>query len=511
MLERLKALRSAIRKNSRYNIFLTLVILNVLGITTMAIYFHNVLAGYDIRRSLPIILSSLSIILPVAFLAYQRRERPVTEAIAAVKAGRSIDPAVLAEGKRRLGRRPRFVAFMMLIGWIVGAIFNSSLNYGLGSLTLREMGHQAWATAVVANPVISLLAYFWTEIMSRNDMRVLEIDIDHDSIVLSVRRKILFTVLFVAILTIVLFSAVATGQLSRISGAEVTLPEGFLYQVAILAGLGLLYSVLAAVLLAHTITDPLRELMDGMTRVSKGELDTRVPITSTDETAVLTKNFNNMTQGLRERERLKQVFGHYVSPQFRDQILAGNIELGGEELNATILFADIRGFTTISEERPPAEVLNLLNQYFTEMVHAINRHGGVVDKYIGDALMAVFGVPAHYEDHAHRALGAAREMGERLLAHNELQRLRGEPELAIGIGINTGPMIAGNIGSDDRREYTAIGDTVNTASRIESMTRQFERQVLFTETTCQAAGLGAFVGEAEVRGRAGRVKLYGLD
>ncbi|GBF48645.1 adenylate/guanylate cyclase catalytic domain protein [Leptospira ryugenii] len=182
-----------------------------------------------------------------------------------------------------------------------------------------------------------------------------------------------------------------------------------------------------------------------------------------------------------QKNEINQHFGSYVSTEVRDDILKGNSGLGGDEVEVTILFADIRNFTSLSEKHTPTEVVTMLNQYFSEMVRCINEHGGTVNKFIGDGIMAVFGAPRSLENHALSAVLAAHKMFTRLQAHNNLKVANGEPTFAIGIGLHSGPVIIGNIGSDTRKEYTVIGDTVNIASRVEGMTKVYSKSLILTE------------------------------
>ena len=188
-----------------------------------------------------------------------------------------------------------------------------------------------------------------------------------------------------------------------------------------------------------------------------------------------------------------------------------NLELGGTDQQVTVLMSDIRGFTTLSETRPPAQLVLQLNEYFTAMSQVIFEHGGTIDKYIGDAILAVFGIPEPGSDDAKRALAAARQMLRVLEGLNEDWRRRDMPLLRIGIGLHTGVAVAGNIGAPQRMEYTVIGDTVNVASRIEGLTKKYDTALLFSETTREAVGAAlesSLVDEAEIRGRRGTVRLY---
>jgi adenylate cyclase len=190
------------------------------------------------------------------------------------------------------------------------------------------------------------------------------------------------------------------------------------------------------------------------------------------------------------------------------------LRLGGEEVLGTVLFSDIRGFTTFSESHHAGEVIDILNRYLTEMTDAIMGHGGTLIGYLGDGIIAIFGAPLEQDDHADRALRAAEEMlGPRMASFNEWLRERGIDEpFETGIGINSGLFMAGNVGSQDRLEYTVIGDTVNTAARMEGLTKGSGHSLFIAEST-RFMLLGSppplqYVGEFEIRGRAGRMKIW---
>jgi adenylate cyclase len=230
-----------------------------------------------------------------------------------------------------------------------------------------------------------------------------------------------------------------------------------------------------------------------------------------DELEDLADGFNAMVDGLKERDKLRTTFGKYMTQSVMEHLLAGKVQLGGEELEVTILFSDLRGFTTISEKMDAKSLVALLNEYFTEMVAAVMGEGGVVDKYIGDAIMAVFGAPVPKPQDAVNAVRAAVRMREALVKLNERLKARGMPELASGIGIHTGVVVAGNIGSEQRMEYTVIGDAVNLTSRLESATKELQVPVLISEETykrVQGQVKTREVKQLQVKGRAAPVMTY---
>ena len=220
-----------------------------------------------------------------------------------------------------------------------------------------------------------------------------------------------------------------------------------------------------------------------------------------------------------ERARVRDVFARFLPESVVDEVLLrsnGDPRLGGVRLVGTALFSDLRGFTTFAESTPPDAVIDVLNRYFSEMSDAVLDNGGTLLSYLGDGILAVFGAPIASDDHADRALATAREMVyERLPRFNDWVRHAGHGDgFRMGVGVCSGPFMSGNVGSERRLEYTAIGDTVNTASRLEELTKELPHPVLIAHTTTEllrdgADGL-AYVDEIEVRGRQARVGLWTL-
>ena len=277
----------------------------------------------------------------------------------------------------------------------------------------------------------------------------------------------------------------------------------------------------------HNAHSSLLELSHSMKQiVETGKYDDSLKVKAEHGTEAvdLARYFNLLVDSMQDRHRsekagimhekrhVEQVFGRYVSDRVRDEILSGNNELGGDLRQATVLFCDIRNFTGISESLPPEEVISLLNSFFNEMIDPILSNEGVLDKMVGDSIMAVFGPPHDYTDHADRALRTALIMNQKLVEFNRLRAFTGQPALKMGIGINTGDVIAGNIGSSDRMEYTVIGDTVNIASRIESITKKTAYPVLISEYTAAALTDECFqikkVAKVRVKGRKGYFDLF---
>jgi adenylate cyclase len=219
-----------------------------------------------------------------------------------------------------------------------------------------------------------------------------------------------------------------------------------------------------------------------------------------------------------ERIRVRDMFSRFVPENVVDEVLRSTdgLRLGGIQRDGTVMFSDLRGFTSLAESLTPARVIEILNRYLSEMSDAILDHGGTLVAYMGDGIMAVFGAPLPQADHADRALQAAREMLEvRLPRFNQwLREERLSDGFRIGIGLNSGPVMSGHVGSERRVEYTAVGDTTNTASRIEALTKGTQHQVFLSDTTREALLSPptdlVHVGETEIRGRAAKLELWSL-
>jgi class 3 adenylate cyclase len=256
-------------------------------------------------------------------------------------------------------------------------------------------------------------------------------------------------------------------------------------------GIAVILGLLFAAVVSSSLVAPVRRLLKATQAVEGGSLDTTVPVTSRDEIGRLTEAFNRMVQELRVKARIRETFGKYVDPR----IVQGLIErpeltaAAGERRSMTVLFCDMKGFTTLSEGLTPTGLVNIVNSYLTEMSGAIRKHNGIIDKYIGDAIMAFWGMPFNSHDQqAELACLAALEQLVRLqLFRERLPELmgikKGVPNIDMRIGIATGEVIVGNIGSDVTKSYTVMGDTVNFASRLEGANKAYRTRILVNAQT----------------------------
>jgi adenylate cyclase len=282
--------------------------------------------------------------------------------------------------------------------------------------------------------------------------------------------------------------------------------------------------VILGIFVAHQITQPLESVVNASVKIAQGDLDIRVPSKGNDEVMVLAHAFNHMVSGLQEGFIYRDLLGRTVSPEVREALrfsfASGEVKLEGQSTIATVLMSDIRGFTSLSESEEPTVVLNWLNEYFSEIVPVITSYGGVVDKFEGDAMLSFFGIlpkPVSPEESAYQACQAALAMLNTIENINNRRVLRGEPVFITGVGINTGSLTAGGLGTSDRLNYTIIGDTVNTTQRLEGVTREFgESGIVISEYTLEA--LGEFranfrvkpLGERVFKGKRELVWVYRL-
>jgi len=281
------------------------------------------------------------------------------------------------------------------------------------------------------------------------------------------------------------------------------------------AGVSLVLSVAAALYVGRTIIGPLRSLEGSMHHVEAGDLDTAAAVTTDDEIGHLAAAFNRMVGGLKREALVRDLFGQYVSPEVARLAIEQEGKLEGQVIECTVLFVDIRRFTALAEVLPPARLIGTLNRYFERMLEVVEAEGGIVNKFGGDSLLAVFGSPLNPSpDHAERAVRAALRMRLALAEFNREQADEEMPELRVGFGLATGELVAGNVGSSRKREYTVIGDPVNLAARLQELTPELRTDVLMSAETARRASSVArlrSLGEIEVRGRAEPVEVYSAE
>ncbi len=246
-----------------------------------------------------------------------------------------------------------------------------------------------------------------------------------------------------------------------------------------LGGVVLLFGLLVTVLNARSVVAPIAAVQEALARVAEGDFDVEVRVDDGTELGLLQSGFNEMVHGLREREEIRDLFGRHVGKSVAQAATDGKVELGGETRLVSVLMVDLVGSTTYAATREPADVVEMLNRFFAVVVEEVDDHGGLVNKFMGDAVLAIFGAPGNLTDHAGAALATARRIASRLASE--------VPEIGAGIGVSTGQAVAGNVGHRSRFEYTVIGDAVNAAARLTELAKDVDGGVLVSAVSVSVA------------------------
>ncbi|MCG8552468.1 MAG: HAMP domain-containing protein, partial [Desulfobacterales bacterium] len=272
--------------------------------------------------------------------------------------------------------------------------------------------------------------------------------------------------------------------------------------------------IFLSVLLAHNLRKPVEEIIRVLKQVKRGNFAARAKVYTTDELGFAGETLNAMTAGLKEREMIRSTFGRYVGDAIRDEILKGEIPMDGEIKQATIMFADLRNFTPLVEMTPPRELIHLLNDYLNEMTRCIRANNGMVLQFIGDEIEAVFGAPVPIRNPEQAALKAALDMRESLGRLNQIHMEQGYSTLSHGIGIHSGQVLAANVGTRQRTAYSMIGNTVNLASRIQELNKEFRTDILVSSRVFEKAKQEFHfdrMPEVRIRGKAEPITVYSLQ
>src|SRR5712692_7563626 len=428
-------------------------------------------------------------------------------------------PKELPEAEARLVRRralllPPMLALVTLTGWMAAGVIWGVLWPMLAGLFVPErVWRFIFGITVVAGSVATAFIYLVAEHQWRHAMPHFFPRGDVSSVPramrLTVRTRLLVVFLLISVIPLAVLGETAYARALSLAGADAAAASRLVAELRlIVAAIGL------AIFTARSVADPLRRLEREMAAVGRGELGGRVPVEANDEIGAVGEGFNRMLEGLREREVIRETFGKYVTREVRDEILAGRASFDGQLEEVTVLFADLRDFTPWVERTEPREVVRELNEYFTEMEAAIRGERGLVLQYIGDEIEAVFGAPLRGADHADRALRAAREMRRRLGELNARRARAGKPPLRNGIGIHTGTVLAGNIGSAERLTYALVGDAVNLASRIQGLNKELGTDILLSEATrgrlTDGAGLETLPA-VTVKGKSVEVSVFSVS
>ncbi|MFH1351940.1 MAG: adenylate/guanylate cyclase domain-containing protein [Pseudomonadota bacterium] len=471
---------------------------NLLGlITVMALNIFTPLETFKIPRAFFfeeggwVILALLYplIVGLICFLQYNI-QRPVSGLIERVGGEEGIGNQFKERARRRLLNLPFIIGLVNLTLWIMMPLSIMCYFYFFKGVPIKTGLFLLFRTIMIGL-IAAYLSFFLVEDYSRRTLiplffpkgRLTAIPM---TIKISILRRI--RILYAAGTSVPMIILVGTISFSlwdmgNVAATAQQLGREILLFSVLLCSIFFIIALRLNFLVGKSILNPIGEMLSVVEKVRGGDFNQRIRVLSNDEIGILGDTGNDMIAGLAERERIRDTFGKYVTPEIRDQILTGRIPLDGERRKATLLFSDLRGFTHYVEKTPPEEVIRSMRAYFTAMQRAIRHHQGLVLQYVGDEVEAVFGVPLSHDGHADQAVLAALEMRNALEGLNKKREEGGKPPFRHGVGIHTGIVLAGNTGSEDRLSYALVGDTVNLASRIQELTKTFNCDILVSEET----------------------------
>jgi adenylate cyclase len=404
---------------------------------------------------------------------------------------------------RRVLRAPMLLFGLQVSLWLAAALLFGTLN----AFYSVRLGIRVVIVVATTGLVTAATAYLLTELALRPAAaRVLARGVPERLIVPGVATRLVLAWMLGTATQLI--GLVAIGILALAHDPSVTtVPRHGVVRLGIamvvLGSTGLGVGLLAVTLVARTTADPIDSVRRALAHVQRGELEVRVPVYDGTQIGQLQLGFNEMVAGLQERERIRRAFGTYVDPDVAARILEEGTNLAGEDVEVTIMFIDIRNFTGFSERTDADRVVAAINELFEQFVPIIHEHGGRVDKFVGDGLLAVFGAPRRQPDHADQALATALEIA-RTVSSSE--------DLSFGIGLNSGRVVAGNVGGAGRLEFSVIGDPVNVAARVEAATRTTGDVILVAQRTCEllSAPHPELVERrhVELKGKTETVRLY---
>lgn len=489
---------AAIEREVRRSLSIAIVVANVIAAAIVLVLLRFVLPlpplddpGDASRFNLIAVPIFLAVIVP---LGYALDHRALSAIVPWLRAGRAPDDD---EQRAALLLPARFVVIQGLL-WGIGVVVFVVINLHFsGRLALVVA-----TTVVIGGAVVSAIVYMLAQRILRPVAELaLAESVPENPPLHGVTARLLLAwglstalpVLGLAIVGASQVLGIASASNDRLSATAVVLGA-----IALLVGLG------AMTLTARSIADPIVGVRHALERVRQGDQDVEVAVYDGSEVGLLQAGFNQMVEGLNERERLRDLFGRQVGEDVAREALDEGLPLGGQVREVAVLFVDMVGSTELAAERPPEEVVDLLNEMFAVVVDVAREHGGTVNKFIGDAALVVFGAPLDHDDGPGAALAAGRELRARL--RDEVD------QIDVGIGISAGEAVAGNIGAQERYEYTVIGDPVNEAARLTELAKTYDERVLASAEALERAGEDerarwSTAGEEELRGRPEATRL----
>jgi adenylate cyclase len=444
--------------------------------------------------------------------------KPVRRYLAKVRAGENVDTELESQAKCRVINLPFLFTPVSLVMWVLipgSFIVPVHLLYDLDIHTSVFLFSRASMVGLIASTISfffieryerrALIPYFFPQGRLSGIAKAAQLGISRRILLLYLGGTLVPMIILLSTLFILQvetsFKAADAYQYGR----------GILIFTIVLCGYAFFSALRLNKLVSSSVAQPLREMLRAVDGVKRGDYSGQIQVVSNDEIGELGDAFNEMIHGLADRERLRKVFGKYVTPEVRDEILSGRIPLEGERREATMMFTDLRAFTPFVENNQPEVVIAGMRAYFTAMHQVIRQHRGVVLQFVGDEIEAAFGVPVPFADHADQAMQAALAMRAALMELNRERAAQGLTTFAHGVGLHSGPVLAGNSGSEEQSAYALIGDTVNVASRIQDMSKELKWDILASQETVSRLSLNCSaeeIGPREVKGYSKPVVIY---
>ena len=502
------------------------VMVALLNLATPINFFKSVLghwmgaSGADAANGLFLLSLVLIFLSGVPVLVLYAVSRPVAGCIRLIKAGREIPGELLEKGRRRLINLPFHLALALIVLWGIAPDVAAWTVNLMGYFDLKT-GFSISGRASLVALVSASLCFFIMELYSRKRLIPLffpsgRLFLLEKTVKFSIARRIYLSYTIgtlIPLLVLVITLELLRWDLDTAAVNAKDFANDFRIFVLVLVGIFIPGAFILNRLVARTIKEPLDDMLKLVDRVRHGDYRARVKVVTNDELGILGDASNAMIGGLAERQKLREEFGRYISPQIRDEILSGRIPLNGEHREATLLFSDLRNFTSFVDANRPDLVISGMRAYFTAMHHAIRGCDGLVLQFVGDEIEAVFGVPVPFPDHPDKAVEAALRMRRNLERLNAERSRKGLPVFSHGVGIHTGTVLAGNSGSEDQLTYSLIGSTVNVASRIQDLTKEFQCDILVSkETVDRLRGSFSFkeMPPRKVKGYSKEVRVFSL-
>jgi adenylate cyclase len=487
---------------------------NIIGDLITDIFFSHRFQNVS-EKSLSVInkmdIAYGAICVVIIFIITLWYEKPIRKCLKLFAKNETLDSQLLELARKRLLNEPYMVVAMDIVIWGFGSILFAFLNSPVGLV----MG-------IASSLIIVMVAFFWVEHVSQHNLVPIffpdgELSKTRGTRSISLKSRLVALVVCVSIIPLAFIHLTIHQFKIMQENNEITLlmmGNRLQETIAIESIMFIVIAIFISIMVWHNLEKPVAEIIRVLRQVKKGDLEAKAVVYTRDEIGFAGETLNAMTVGLREREMIKDTFGRYVDSKIRDEILNGNIPLDGELKKATILFADLRNFTPLVEVTPPKELIHLLNDYLSAMSDVIKAHRGLVLQFIGDEIEAVFGAPIHDPDHVTAAVNAAIEMRKQLDKINKTHIEEGYASLSHGIGIHTGQVLAANIGSSNRRAYSLIGDTVNTASRIQDLNKEFGTNILVSEKVSKHLGKKFVLHalpEVTIKGKTKPIKVFSVE